>query len=165
MFRNRKISFIVGAGVAALILILQSLPPFNRVPSSFEFSARPGLGLIHAAWILLMISALIVVSLGVVGAFVMMKDKPVKYTNIYGIVYNVSLFLPFVFCLLMLIGDAMSVFAFMSQSVPDVFAEVFILTVPPFYVVLLITLAMPIASHYRKIRKPKTDTETSVDVR
>ncbi len=165
MFRNRKISFIVGAGVAALILILQSLPPFNRVPSSFSFSDRPGLGLIHVAWILLMVSALIVVIVGVIGAFVMMKDKPVKYTNIYGIIYNITLFIPFIFCLLMLIGDAMSIFAFMSQSVPDVFAEVFILTSPPFYVVLLITLAMPIASHYRKIRKPKTDAETADNVR
>ena len=153
MFRNRKISFIVGACVGALILILQALPPFSDIGPSFESADRPGLGLIHAAWILLMVSAFIVVALGLVGAFVMMQDRFSKHVNVYGIVYNVSLFLPFIFCLLILLGDAMSIFVFMDQNVPDVFAEVFILTVPPFYVVMLITLALPVSSHFKKIRK------------
>lgn len=159
MFKNRKISFIVGAGIAALILILQAIPPFNAIGPSFGATDRPGLTLIHVAWIFLIISAVIIIALGVIGAFVMMQEKFSKHVNVYGIVYNVSLFLPVIFCLLILIGDAMSIFAFMAESVPDVFAQVFILTVPSFYVVLLITLAMPIASHYRKIRKKKNEKE------
>ena len=156
MFRNRKISFIVGACIGALILIFQAIPPFRDIGPSFAANDRPGLGLIHVAWIFLIISADIVLALGLVGAFVMMRDRFSKHVNIYGIFYNVSLFLPFIFCLLILLGDAMSVFAFMEQSVPDAFAEVFILNVPGFYVAFFITLAMPIASHFKKIRKRKS---------
>lgn len=155
MFRNRKISYIVGASIGALILILQVMPPFTQIGPSFGTPDRAGLSLIQMSWIFLMVSAFLIVTLGFVGAFVMMKERFARHVNIYGLIYNISLFLPVIFCGLILAGDLLSVFALMAESVPDAFVDAFIFTVPAFYVVLLIAIAMPIASHVKKIRKPK----------
>lgn len=165
MFRNRRISFIIGASLAAVILILQAIPPFSKIGTTFAadymYAGRGGLALLQASWILLMVFAVLIVIAGAFGALFVAEgkfhwEKTEKYAKIYRIVYNVLLFTLALFCLLILISDGVSILTLMDKGEPEILRESVIITAPGIYIAFLIAYAMPTASYVRKFKKQQS---------
>lgn len=158
MFRDRRISFIVGASIAAIILIFQAIPPFNQIASTFGTPDRAGLGLLQTSWILLLVFGVLIVIAGVVGALFLVdgklySEKLGKCAKIYGIVYNVILFALPILCMLILISDGISILDLYTSGEPEVLHDTVVLTQPAFYIAFLLAYFMPTASYVRRFKK------------
>lgn len=154
MFRNRKIGFIVGACISAVLLLLQVVSLRTRVVGMLDDTTK--MDFTHIAWILFMVVEFVIIAAGVVGAFIMMKEKFAKHINLYGMIYNICLFLPLIMLALCLTGDFMVLTKEMADSNPDALAATVIILSPGFYIALAVSIAAPIASHFRKIKKRKS---------
>lgn len=162
MFQNRRISFIVGASVAALLLLLQLFEATSIIGNGWSnVGPMEANDLRRVSWILFIVAECLILAAGIVGAALMVgKDgqeggKLAERIplNLYGRVYNYLFFLPPLMWLLAVLGEWLAISEQLAEANPFIMDYTVMITHAGLYIALALVIAAPLVGRFKRIRK------------